>query len=126
MHCIETTLPMRRPPLVRRLGGLVAPALSALALALAGCATREPMPSPAAAAAPRYVELPAPPVARSWEELKVNAARRLVAAHPDTSYMGVPPEPLLGIPVLEIELHADGSVRGIKVLREPREAKETI
>ena len=129
MPCIETMLPMRRPPLWR-LGGLAAPAL--LALALAGCATREPVPSPAAAtlqgaaAAPRYVELPPPPVARSWDELKLNAARRLVAAHPDTSYMGLPPEPLLGIPVLEIELHADGSVRGIKVLREPREAKETI
>jgi hypothetical protein len=79
-----------------------------------------------AARAPRYVKLPPPAPSRNWDELKLNAARRLVAAHPDTSYMGTPPEPLLGIPVLEIELNADGSVRAIKVVREPREAKETI
>ena len=91
-------------------------------------ATPPPPAAPAASAprAPRYVKLPPPPVSRSWDELKLNAARRLVAAHPDTSYMGTPPEPLLGIPVLEIELNADGSVRGIRVVREPREAKETI
>ena len=91
-------------------------------------ATPVPPATPAASAsrAPRYVKLPPPPVSRSWDELKLNAARRLVAAHPDTSYMGEPPEPLLGIPVLEIELNADGSVRGIRVVREPREAKETI
>lgn len=92
----------------------------------------EPSPSatpstPAAAArAPRYVKLPPPQPARNWDEFKLVAARRLVDAHPDTSYMGVPPEPLLGIPVLEIELNADGSVRFVKVVREPREAKETI
>lgn len=77
-------------------------------------------------AAPRYVKLPPPQTPRSAAELKVLAAMRLVAAHPDTSYMGRPPEPLLAIPVLEVELNADGSVRAIKVLREPREAKDTI
>jgi hypothetical protein len=81
---------------------------------------------PAAARAPRYVKLPPPPAARSWDELKLNAARRLVAAHPDTSYVGKPPEPLLAIPVLEVELHADGSVRKVLVLREPHEVKKTI
>ncbi|MDZ7589610.1 MAG: hypothetical protein U5L05_02755 [Rubrivivax sp.] len=84
-------------------------------------------PAPAAAArAPRYVKLPPPPAARSWDELKLNAARRLVAAHPDTSYVGTPPEPLLAIPVLEVELNADGSVRKVLVLREPHEVKKTI
>ena len=121
-----------------------------LLLALAGCATPPPpaqpslsppatAPAPAAPAAvppvapaapaapaPRYIKLPPPPASRSWDELRLTAARRLVAAHPDTSYMGQPPEPLLGIPVLEVELNADGSVRSIKVVREPREAKETI
>jgi len=117
-----------------------------LMLALAGCAMRPPpaqppVPPPAAAPAPvvpaavlpvavapapRYVKLLPPPASRSWDEFKLTAARRLVAAHPDTSYMGRPPEPLLGIPVLEIELNADGSVRRILVRREPREAKETI
>jgi len=106
-----------------------------LALVLAGCATREPpapapapAPPPPAAAkpAPRYVKLPPPPAPRNWDELKLNAARRLVAAHPDSSYMSEPPQALLGIPVLEIELNADGSVRHILVVREPRQAKETI
>ena len=119
-------------------------ALALLALSLAGCTTRplpvppdsspaSPAAEPAAPAtagavkrAPRYVKLPPPPVSRNWDELKLTAARRLVAAHPDTSYMGPVPEPLLGIPVLEIELKADGSVRHITVVREPRDAKETI
>jgi hypothetical protein len=39
---------------------------------------------------------------------------------------GVVPEPLLAIPVLEIELNGDGSVRRIEVLRAPRQAKDTI
>ena len=138
MPCIESKPGWRRRGL--RLAG------PWLVLALAGCAMRPPPAQPpvpppataptpaapaaappvAAVAAPRYVKLPPPPVSRSWDELKLTAARRLVAAHPDTSYMGQPPEPLLGIPVLEVELNADGSVRTIKVLREPREAKETI
>lgn len=62
---------------------------------------------------------------RNWSEVRLQAARRLVAANPNGTYMGVPPEPLLGIPVLEIELNADGSVRKIVVLRHPREAKDT-
>ena len=49
----------------------------------------------------------------------------MVAAHPDISYLGPPPEPLLAIPVLEVELHADGSVRRIRVLRQPRQARDT-
>ena len=128
MHCIETQTLAACPPWRRLAGNAL------LALVLAGCASREPPapapappPPPAAAKpAPRYVKLPPPPAPRDWDELKLNAARRLVAAHPDNSYMGVPPEPLLGIPVLEIELHADGSVRRIVVVREPSEAKETI
>ena len=40
-------------------------------------------------------------------------------AHPDSSYVTPAPARLLAIPVLEVDLHADGSVRGIKVLRKP-------
>jgi hypothetical protein len=126
--CTESKRPAARPQW-RRVTGV-----ALLALALVGCATREPpaptpTPPPAAAAdkpAPRYVKLPPPPTPRNLDELKVNAARRLVAAHPDTSYMSEPPPALLGIPVLEIELNADGSVRQVLVVREPRQAKETI
>lgn len=68
---------------------------------------------------------PAAP-AGNWEEYKLRAAQRLVEANPEGTYLGVPPEPLYGIPVLEVELTAAGAVRRVRVLREPREAKETI
>ena len=138
MPCIDDFAAAHRWPSrpSRRRAALVA----LLSLALAGCAGHPPAPvtapatAPAASASapaatartPRYVKLPPPPAARSWDELKLNAARRLVAAHPDTSYVGTPPEPLLAIPVLEVELNADGSVRKVLVLREPHEVKKTI
>jgi len=59
------------------------------------------------------------------KELRLQAAHRLVAADPERSYTGPAPDPLLAIPVLEVELNADGSVRKIVVLRQPREARDT-
>ena len=76
-------------------------------------------------AAPRYVQLGPPKTPRSWDELRLQAAQRLVAAHPDTSYVGTPPSVLLAVPILEVELHADGSVRHINVLRVPGQAQDT-
>lgn len=67
----------------------------------------------------------APLAARNWNEFRAQAANRLVQAHPDSTYMGPVAEPLLAIPVLEIELNADGSVRRVQVLRHPRQAKDT-
>ena len=78
-----------------------------------------------AEAPPRYVQLRPPKTPRSWDELRLQAAQRLVAAHPDTSYVGTPPSILLAIPVLEVELHADGTVRHINVLRVPGQAQDT-
>lgn len=149
MPCIDSARPHRRvvPPTL----ALMAAGLAALTIA--GCGTGTPTspvsssssssasavtlatppppapPAPDAAAspaAPRVMRLPPPGPVHSAAELKLQAARRMVAAHPDTSYMSTPPEPLLGIPVLEVELNSDGSVRHIKVIREPREAKQTI
>jgi hypothetical protein len=109
--------------------------LSALAgvLLLASCsqtpapapvpATRPaPAPAPAATAPPA---LPAPPRARNWDDFKRAAALRLVAANPGRTYDGPAPDPLLAIPVLEIELDSEGRIRRIVVLREPRQAKDT-
>jgi hypothetical protein len=62
---------------------------------------------------------------RSWAEVRQQAARRLVAANPSITYTSKPPDPLLAIPVLEVELNADGSVRRIDVLRPPSQAKDT-
>ena len=87
-----------------------------------------PAPAPAAAQAkapPRYIQLGPPKTPRNWDELRLQAAQRLVAAHPDTSYVGTPPSILLAIPILEVELDADGSVRHIKVLRVPGQAQDT-
>ncbi|HYE71268.1 MAG TPA: hypothetical protein VD932_07080 [Aquabacterium sp.] len=64
--------------------------------------------------------------ARDWDEYRVMAAQRIVAATPAGSHTGEVIEPLLAIPVLEIELNGDGSVRRITVMRPPRQAKDTI
>ena len=55
----------------------------------------------------------------------MQAARRIVAANPQQSHTGAVEEPLLAIPVLEVELNHDGSVRNVIVLREPSQAKDT-
>lgn len=131
MRSIED-LPRARP---------VAWAVLALAASLAGCAvpghrgpapsapvaTVPPRPAPAPAAPEARLPVAPPPVAaRSWDEFRVQAARRLVAANPQGTYLGTPPEPLLAIPVLEIELERDGSVRRIEVLRQPGQARDTV
>ena len=89
-----------------------------------------PAPAPVvAAAAPAGTArhaLAAPKPGRNWSEVRHQAAERLVAANPDITYMGRVPDQLLAIPVLEIELNGDGSVRRIEILREPREAKDTL
>lgn len=84
-------------------------------------------PPAAAAAAParRHVPLGPPVAARNWNEFRLQAARRLVQADPDRSFTGPPPDTLLAIPVLEVELNADGSVRRVQVLRQPTQARDT-
>jgi hypothetical protein len=78
-------------------------------------------------APPRVSALPLPPPGpvRNWQQLKLQAAKRMVAANAGETYLGKPPEVLLAIPVLEIELNGDGSVRRIVVLRKPRQATDT-
>ena len=49
-----------------------------------------------------------------------------MAANPQGTYTGKPPDILLAIPVLTIELNADGSIRRIEVMRYPRQAKDTV
>lgn len=50
----------------------------------------------------------------------------MMAANPTVTYEGAVPDPLLAIPVLEVELHANGSIRRIEVMRVPRQAKDTV
>lgn len=73
----------------------------------------------------RHVPLGPPVAARSWDEFRQQAARRLVQSNPDGTYTGTVPDPLLAIPVLEVELNANGSVRRVQVLRHPKQARDT-
>lgn len=119
MHCIEAMGRQRRPSIW--IAGMV------VAL-LAGCASQRapsPAPSPARATRPA-APAPAPTgTARSWDEYRVAAAKRIVAANPHITHDGVVQQPSLAIPVLEVELNADGSVRNVSVMREPSQAKDT-
>lgn len=130
---------------LRRLARAKATVVAAL---LAGCSS--PMPphrpslpagqAPPAAQAPEMREAapavaPRAPDARaglkpalevgSWREYRRQVAERLVAASPGATYVGTVPDVLLAIPVLEVELNADGTVRKVLVLRYPKQAKDT-
>ena len=63
---------------------------------------------------------------RNWDEFRFHAGQRMVAANPNGTYIDAVPEPLLAIPVLEIELNGDGSVRGVRVQRHPSQANDTV
>ena len=111
---------------------------------LVGCSSRPPAPEPApappkpvaatavpaAAPAPApaavSANLPAPGPVRNWTEVRAQAARRIVAANPGATYLGTVPDILLAIPVLEMELNADGSIKRIDVMRPPGQAPETL
>lgn len=87
-----------------------------------------PVPAPEAPAPLVNAQgrLEPPHAVSTHEELRHQAALRLVAANPDATYMGEVPAVLLAIPVLEVELNRDGSVRNIRVLRRPGQAVDTI
>jgi hypothetical protein len=93
-------------------------------------AARPVAPAPAPAAVPAKPADPgriaAPGPVRNIVEVRAQAARRLVAANPTTTYIDAPPDPLLAIPVLEIELNGDGSIRSIDVMRKPSQALDTV
>lgn len=99
---------------------------------LAACSSRGPQsppPSsgtPAARPAPAAPQPPSGQVARNWDQFRLIAARRLVAANAGRTFDGPVPDVLLAIPVLEVELNADGSVRRINVMRYPTQARDTV
>ncbi|HJV62226.1 MAG TPA: hypothetical protein VJ743_14855 [Albitalea sp.] len=102
------------------------------AVLLSACSSPMPSgaPSPGATAphagAARGAALGAPGSVRSMSEVRLQAARRMVAANPGGTYTGTVPDILLAIPVLEVELNGDGSIRRIEVLRRPGQAPETL
>jgi hypothetical protein len=100
--------------------------------AISACQSPAPhatRPAPAAPApAPRATPAPAPYLrpARTADEYKRQMGLRLVAANPAIAYTRRAPDVLWGIPILEVEVNADGSVRHISVVRTPAEAGETV
>lgn len=82
--------------------------------------------APTAAGGVAASGLPPPKPVRTHEDLRLQAAQRLVAANPDITYMGQVPDELLAIPVLEVELYRDGRVKHVTVLRVPTQAKDTV
>ena len=96
-------------------------------LILAGCSGALPHEAAAPASPPFMpMALAAPRPSYTAVGLRQQAAERIVAANPSITYVGRVPDPLLAIPVLEIELDRDGGVRRIVVLRWPRQARDTV
>lgn len=122
--------------------------LAAPLLAACGAAPKAPAPAPAPRPAPvvspapialapaptvspsadlaKPKGLPPPKAVRTHEELRRQAAERLVMANPERSYMTPAPSHLLTVIVLDVEVKADGSVRKINVVRPPRFGPETL
>ena len=100
--------------------------------AVSACQAPAPQPARTPAPAPRVTPAPAPAPApyvrpaQSVDEYQRQIAARLVAANPKITYLTRAPDILLAIPVLELELNADGSVRHIGVMRTPTQATDTI
>jgi hypothetical protein len=116
------------PARASRLSGAAAAAAAVATLLLAACSTRMP---PDLRAPPAYSPgaAPAAPYQRpamTMNEYRLQFATRLMAANPDITYATPAPEPLLAIPVLEIEVNGDGSVRNIQVVRVPSQATDTV
>jgi hypothetical protein len=102
-----------------------APASAPAASAASSVVAPPVAPVPVASAAPLPARLTPPGPVRSMEEVRVQAAQRLVIANPGGTYTGQVPDVLLAIPVLQVELNADGSIRRIEVLRYPGQARDT-
>jgi hypothetical protein len=104
--------------------------ISGVVALLAAC-TSSPMPpdpsvvvrsSPAATAG----ESSRAGLARNWDDYRLQAARRITQTSPGETYSGEVPEPLQSIPVLQVHLNRDGSIKRIEVLRTPTNKPETI
>ena len=103
-------------------------AVTAVAVFLAGCASKPLPPDPSAPGAPGPAVLSSrnvlPPV-KSWAEYRRRAAQLIMAVNAESVDKGDLQEPLLGIPVVQVQLNADGSIRLVDMLRASEVAPET-
>ena len=117
---------------------------------LAACSSPQRAPEPSALPKPDWLPFPpveyppAPPApaggvttpqkpppaliaaAKDWQTYRLRAAQRITDMNPSSTYAGPAPDPLASIPVLQIQLNADGSVRHIDVLRKPKSEPQTV
>ncbi len=112
--------------------------VSIVVAGLAACASSPMPPDPAVQTTVRTVPpgtppawgaappAPSPGMARNWAEYRLQAALRITQTSPGETYSGEVPEPLQSIPVLQIQLNRDGSIKHIEVLRVPTNKPETI
>jgi hypothetical protein len=56
----------------------------------------------------------------------LRAARRIHETSAGETFAGPLPDPLQSIPVLQVQLHRDGSIRDILVLRVPGQSPQTV
>lgn len=109
------------------------------ALLLGGCGTVQFRPGPAQPpplSQPDWIRFP-PPAAyppddvpssalSSMRAYRLRAAARIHELNAKATFSGPLPEPLTSIPVLQIELNRDGSVKQIDVLRVPKFEPQTV
>jgi hypothetical protein len=109
----------------------------AAAVTLAGCANKPlpphiPAPAPATTA-PRPATVPqaAPPAVsglpavRTWAEYRRRAAQMIMAANASSVAAGKLQDPLYGIPVVQIQLNPDGTIRNLDFMRQSKVGPET-
>ena len=125
MPCTDQDTPGRAPGRLRSLAAWLG------LCALSACQAPAPQPvarapAPAPSAAPHPAPAPHGRPARTVDEYQRQIAARLIAANPKITYLERAPDILLAIPVLELEVNADGSVRRIGVMRTPTQATDTI
>jgi len=123
---IERTPPSRLRRVAAWLGVCALSACQSPAPQPARAPSPTPAPAPAARAAPAPAPAPYLRPARTVDEYQRQIAARLMAANPKITYTSRAPDILLAIPVLELEVNADGSVRRIGVMRTPTQATDTI
>jgi hypothetical protein len=60
------------------------------------------------------------------QSYRVQAAKKIMQANTSNTFGGALPDPLASIPVIEITLNSDGSIRALDVRRTPKFYPETV
>jgi hypothetical protein len=90
--------------------------------------TPAPAPAPLPTPAPAVVVPPpisSAPLARDMQSYRATVGQKIVQSNSNITFSGKLPDPLASIPVIEITLNGDGSIRALDVRRMPRFYPET-